>query len=575
MKFYKKVLYIMSNSHKHSLAILTLLIFIGMLFEIIGLGIIIPIIGLLSNPQSIYNYKLTNIIFTSLGHPSNANIIIISMSFLAALYLTKAIYLTFLNWKQAKFSSEFTAHISYQLYSGYMFMPYVNHLERNSAILIRNIQNEVSIFTSLTQSIIFLSSEISVIGGVIILLVSLEPTGALLIGLFLTLAIFLYYTISKKFISVWGLKRQEFTGVISQNLMQGLGGIKDIKLIGKEDYFLQEFKQKNQALSDINSKINTTDQLPRLYLEFVAVASLSGLLIIMVISNKPVDHIIPVLGIFVAAAFRMIPSINKIMFSSQRIIFSMPVLDLLYNEFKMFKNMSITKSNVSSPIIFNDQISIRSLNFKYRTSQNHTLSNINFSIKKGESIGIIGESGAGKSTLVDILLGLLMPDSGNILVDNISINDNNLRNWQLNLAYVPQTIYLTDDTLRKNIALGIRDEDIDEEILQNAINGAQLVNFVNKLENGLDTKVGERGVRLSGGQRQRIGIARALYRNTEILVFDEATSALDNQTEKEVMDAINDLKHTKTLIIIAHRLSTISNCDRVIKLSKGQIVDIS
>lgn len=565
----------MSNSHKHSLAILTLLIFIGMLFEIIGLGIIIPIIGLLSNPQSIYNYKLTNIIFTSLGHPSNANIIIISMSFLAALYLTKAIYLTFLNWKQAKFSSEFTAHISYQLYSGYMFMPYVNHLERNSAILIRNIQNEVSIFTSLTQSIIFLSSEISVIGGVIILLVSLEPTGALLIGLFLTLAIFLYYTISKKFISVWGLKRQEFTGVISQNLMQGLGGIKDIKLIGKEDYFLQEFKQKNQALSDINSKINTTDQLPRLYLEFVAVASLSGLLIIMVISNKPVDHIIPVLGIFVAAAFRMIPSINKIMFSSQRIIFSMPVLDLLYNEFKMFKNMSITKSNVSSPIIFNDQISIRSLNFKYRTSQNHTLSNINFSIKKGESIGIIGESGAGKSTLVDILLGLLMPDSGNILVDNISINDNNLRNWQLNLAYVPQTIYLTDDTLRKNIALGIRDEDIDEEILQNAINGAQLVNFVNKLENGLDTKVGERGVRLSGGQRQRIGIARALYRNTEILVFDEATSALDNQTEKEVMDAINDLKHTKTLIIIAHRLSTISNCDRVIKLSKGQIVDIS
>ena len=558
-----------------SLDILTLLIFIGMLFEIIGLGIIIPIIGLLGNPQSIYNYKITNIIFTSLGHPSNANIIIISMSFLAALYLTKAIYLTFLNWKQAKFSSEFTAHISYQLYSGYMFMPYVNHLERNSAMLIRNIQNEVSIFTSLTQSIIFLSSEISVIGGVIILLVSLEPTGALLIGLFLTLAIFLYYTISKKFISVWGLKRQEFTGVISQNLMQGLGGIKDIKLIGKEDYFLQEFKQKNQALSDINSKINTTDQLPRLYLEFVAVASLSGLLIIMVISNKPVDHIIPVLGIFVAAAFRMIPSINKIMFSSQRIIYSMPVLDLLYNEFKMFKNMSITKSNVSSPMIFNDRISIRSLNFKYQTAQNHTLSNINFSIKKGESIGIIGESGAGKSTLVDILLGLLMPDSGNILVDNVSINDNNLRNWQLNLAYVPQTIYLTDDTLRKNIALGICDEDIDEEILQNAIKGAQLVNFLNTLENRLDTKVGERGVRLSGGQRQRIGIARALYRNTEILVFDEATSALDNQTEKEVMDAINDLKHTKTLIIIAHRLSTISNCDRVIRLSKGQIVDIS
>lgn len=564
----------MSNRHKRSLAILTLLIFVGMLFEIVGLGVIIPIIGLLSNPQSIYNYKITNVIFTKLGHPSNANIIIISMSFLAGLYLVKAVYLTFLNWKQSAFSSEFTSHISLKLYKGYMYMPYVNHLERNSALLIRNIQNEVSIFTSLTQSIIFLSSEISVIGGVIILLVSLEPTGALLIGIFLALAIFLYYTISKKFITVWGQKRQEYTGIISQNLMQGLGGIKDIKLIGKEDYFLEEFKQKNECLSNINSKINTTDQLPRLYLEFVAVASLSGLLIIMVMTNKPVDHIIPVLGIFVAAAFRMIPSINKIMFSSQRIVYSMPVLDLLYDEFKMFSDMSLKKYDVSTSVSFKDEISIKSLNFKYQTSQNYTLSNINFNIKKGESIGIIGESGAGKSTLVDILLGLLMPNSGCVYVDNIKIDQNNLRAWQLNLAYVPQTIYLTDDTLRKNIALGISDQEIDDEILQNAITGAQLGSFVNTLENGLDTKVGERGVRLSGGQRQRIGIARALYRNTEILVFDEATSALDNQTEKEVMDAINNLKHSKTLIIIAHRLSTISKCDRIIKLSKGQIVEI-
>jgi len=575
MLFLRKVLYIMSNKHKSSFAVLAIFIFIGMLFEIIGLGIIIPIIGLLSNPQSIYDYDITNIIFTNLGRPTNSNIIIISMSFLAGLYFVKAIYLTFLNWKQSVFSSDFTAQISYRLYSGYMHMPYVLHLERNSAILIRNIQNEVSIFTSLTQSIIFLSSEISVIGGIIILLVTLEPIGALLVGFFLTIAISLYYTILKKYISVWGLKRQEYTGVISQNLMQGLGGIKDIKLIGNENYFLDEFKFKNEILSKINSKINTTDQLPRLYLEFVAVASLSCLLIVMVILQKPVNHIIPILGIFVAAAFRMIPSINKIMYSSQRIIFSMPVLDLLYNEFKDFNELSSNNEINSFPILFSDQISIRSLYFKYQTSQNQTLLNINFDIKKGESIGIIGESGAGKSTLVDVLLGLLMPDSGGIYVDGIKISQQNLKEWQLNLAYVPQTIYLTDDTFRKNIALGINDEEIDEDILRDAIKGAQLEDFVNSLDNGLDTKVGERGVRLSGGQRQRIGIARALYRNTEILVFDEATSALDNQTEKEVMEAINKLKNTKTLIIIAHRLSTISKCDRVIKLNKGQIVEIT
>jgi ABC-type multidrug transport system fused ATPase/permease subunit len=565
----------MSNSHKRSLAILTFLIFIGMLFEILGLGVIIPIISLLSNPQSIYNYKITNVIFTKLGNPSNDNIIIISMSFLAVLYLLKALYLTFLNWKQSKFSSDFTSHISYKLYNGYMYMPYVLHLERNSAILIRNIQNEVSIFTSLTQSIIFLSSEISVIGGVIILLVSLEPTGALLIGLFLALSIFLYYKLSKKYISVWGQRRQEYTGIISQNLMQGLGGIKDIKIIGKEDYFLEEFKQKNELLSKINSKINTTDQMPRLYLEFVAVASLSGLLIIMVLTKRPVDHIIPVLGIFVAAAFRMIPSINKIMYSSQRIIYSMPVLDLLYNEFKMFKDLTSNKKYNTYPISFKNTISLNEINFKYQTSQNQTITNITFDIKKGDSIGIIGESGAGKSTLVDILLGLLMPETGSISVDNIEINESNIRDWQLNLAYVPQTIYLTDDTLRNNIALGIGEEEIDYQKLDNAIKGAQLEDFVKSLEEGLSTKVGERGVRLSGGQRQRIGIARALYRNTEILVFDEATSALDNQTETEVMDAINNLKKSKTLIIIAHRLSTISKCDHIIKLSKGKIVEIS
>jgi ABC-type multidrug transport system fused ATPase/permease subunit len=572
MNFFRKVLFIMSNRHKNSLAILALLIFIGMLFEIVGLGVIMPIIGLLTNPKSIYNYKITNVIFTNLGNPSNDNIIIISMSFLASFYLVKAVYLTFLNWKQSAFSSEFTAYISHKLYRGYMYMPYVNHLERNSAILIRNIQTEVSIFTSLTQSIIFLSSEISVIGGVIILLVSLEPTGTLLIGLFLALAIFLYYIISKKFITVWGQKRQEFTGVISQNLMQGLGGIKDIKLIGKEDYFLKEFKQKNEYLSNINSKINTTDQLPRLFLEFVAVASVSGLIIIMVISNKPVNHIIPVLGIFVAATFRMIPSINKIMFSSQRIVYSMPVLDLLYDEFKMFSNMPSIKSDVSTSVTFKNEISIKSLNFKYKTSESYALTNINFKIKKGESIGIVGESGSGKSTLVDILLGLLEPTSGDIIVDNTILCYNNINSWQNTVAYVPQTIYLTDDTLKNNIALGEIDEEINEVNLNNAINDAQLFNFINTLSEGVNTKVGERGVRLSGGQRQRIGIARALYRNAQILVFDEATSALDNETEQSVMSAIDNLNGIKTLIIIAHRLTTVKNCSKIIEIKNGLIV---
>jgi ABC-type multidrug transport system fused ATPase/permease subunit len=573
MKFLNKVLYIMSYKHKKTLLILTFLIFIGMLFEILGLGIILPIISLLNNPQNVYKYKISKYIFNLLGNPNNTLVLILSMSALAFLYLIKALYLTFLNWKQSQFSSNFTAHISQKLYEGYMYMPYKTHLERNSAILIRNIQNEVSIFTSLTQSIIFLSSEISVIGGVIILLISLEPIGAMIIGLFLFISILFYYTISKKYISKWGEKRQEYSANISMNLMQGLGGIKDIKLMGKEKYFLKNFKIGNNKLSSINSKINTTDQLPRLYLEFIAVASLSGLIISMVILNKPVDKIVPILGIFVAAAFRMIPSVNKIMYSSQRVVYSMPVLDLLYNEFKMFREVNKNNFNNYLTINFKYKFCLKDIHFKYESSPHNTLKNINFEFYKGESIGIIGESGAGKSTLVDLILGLLQKNSGKIYVDNIELSEENVSSWQKNIAYVPQSIFLIDDSIRKNIALGFEESEINEELIIKSVNEANLNNFIKDLPDGLNTIVGERGVRLSGGQKQRIGIARALYRQAEILVFDEATSALDNETEISVMNAINDLKNSKTLIVIAHRLSTVSNCHKIIRMSKGEIIE--
>lgn len=567
MSIINKIKFILEKSHKKDLIKLCILIIIGMIFEIVGLGLILPTINTISNPQSLSKIKFINQILTYLGNPTSEVIIIIGMLSLTFFYVLKTIYLTFLNWKQASFSSKFTAHISQKLYDGYLKMPYFNHLEKNSSLLIRNIQNEVSIFTTLSQNIIFLTSEISVIIGIIILLISIEPLGALLTLFFLTLVVYLFYKISRKKIGIWGEERQYFSGIISQNLMQGLGGIKDIKLIGKEKYFLNEYNRINNKIASINSKINTVDQLPRLLLEFIAVASLACLIIIMVLMQKSLIVIIPILGIFVAAAFRMIPSVNKIMYASQRLVFSMPVIDLLYNEFLYFQSFTI-KEISDSNIEFNHNINLNNLSFKYNASTINVFNNINLNITIGESIGIIGESGSGKSTLIDILLGLLPPTKGKISVDSVEIDENNLRGWQNIVAYVPQTIYLTDDSLRNNIAFGLSQNEIDDSRVMDAIMNSQLNDLLNSLPEGLETKLGERGVRLSGGQRQRIGIARALYRNTKILVFDEATSALDSYTEYEVMKSINSLRGYKTLIIVAHRLSTLSNCDKIYKLDE-------
>ena len=568
MNFITKIRFILDKSHKKALVKLCILIIVGMFFEIAGLGLILPTISTISNPNKLYQINSLKKILAYLNYPSSDLIVVYGMILLVLFYLLKTFYLTYLNWEQANFSSKFTAHISEKLYKGYLLMPYSNHLDKNSSILIRNIQNEVAIFTTLSQNIIFLTSEISVIIGIIILLVSIEPLGALMTSAFLASVVFIFYRLSKKKISKWGEERQFYSGIISQNLMQGLGGIKDIKLIGKEHFFLGEYEQINEKVAKISTKINTVDQLPKLLLEFVAIAALACLIIIMILTHKSVSSIIPVLGIFVAAAFRMIPSVNKIMYASQRLVYSMPVINLLYNEFKYFGKFQ-SNVEIEVPVDFNKSLILKNLSFRYTGLNDFVFKNINLNVNNGECIGIIGESGSGKSTLIDILLGLLKPVSGAILVDNNEISENNIRGWQNIVAYVPQTIYLTDDTLRNNIAFGLSENEIDDKQVMDAIIHSQLNDLLITLPDGLKTKLGERGVRLSGGQRQRIGVARALYRNTKILVFDEATSALDSNTENEVMKSINNLRGFKTLIIVAHRLSTLSNCDKIYKLDES------
>jgi ABC-type multidrug transport system fused ATPase/permease subunit len=567
----QKLRFLLNPQQKKQLVVLSLLLIIGMLFEMAGLGVLIPALGLMLNTSSTNDYPSLQPILNILGNPSQKELVLYGMIFLVILYLLKALFLVFLSWRQSKFSAEFSAELSSRLFFGYLRQPYSFHLKRNSAELLRNIRGEVAELTELTKSVIILTIEFTVIVGIGFLLILQNPLGTIVVTLLLGLSSLGVYRLSKKRLLNWGQRRQSHEGEMNQHLMQGIGGVKEVKLYGKEENFLKEFDKHNYGRARVITWQYTMMFFPRLYLEFMAVVALAGAVITMIIQGMPLAEFVPTLGIFVAGAFRMIPSVNRIMGSVQFIRYSGPVVDVLYKECKLISNVGpLIPQTDLSVMNFNNNIVLEQVNFSYALSNHKSLNNISLNISKGESIGFIGSTGSGKSTLIDVILGLLPIDSGRLTVDGKSIYDN-LRKWQKQIGYVPQTIYLTDDTIRRNIAFGVPNELINNDAVEKAIIAAQMSDFVKTLPEGLETFVGEDGVRLSGGQRQRIGLARALYNDPSILVLDEATSALDSNTENDVMEAVLTLKNSKTIIIVAHRLSTLNNCDRIYKLENGKI----
>lgn len=541
-----------------------------MLFEMLGVGILLPALAIILNPNIVDDYPKVKVILELLGNPPHSKLVLYGLLFIIVIYVLKAFFLLFVNWRQNNFSNSLSKTLEDLLFKGYLNQPYSFHLSRNSAVLLRNF-SEVGQLTDMTQAFIALIIEISAIIGVVGLIVFIEPKGALVVSLFLCILIFVFQGFTKNRISKWGEERQTFTATSNQFLFQGLGGVKDIKLMNRGNYFVSEYSKSNLSLSKIRIKANTLSQIPRLYIEVFAVMGLVALILSMLAQNRPVHVLIPTLGIFAAAAFRLIPSINRIMFFMQGIQIAKPTINLLYDEFRVLNATAFIEKESFTVLNFKDKITLKNVDFKYAKTRNLVLKNISLEIKKGETVGFIGPSGSGKSTLIDLILGLLEPEHGEILIDKTPLNSN-IRSWQDKIGYVPQSIYLTDDSLRSNIAFGVDPKLVDEEAVNRAVDAAQLTEFILNLDEGINTFVGERGVRLSGGQRQRIGIARALYQNPSVLILDEATSSLDNETEKGFMDAINNLKRDKTIIIVAHRLSTVSNCDKIFKLKSGKLI---
>lgn len=548
------------------------LLLIGIFFEMLGLGIMIPALGLLLNPDIGTTYPSLRPFLNTIGNPDQKTLIFIGMSLLVFVYLIKTLFLMFLAWRQAMVSSELSSFLAKKLFRGYLQLPYMFHLQRNSSELIRNIQSEVNLFNTVSMSFISLTTEISAIIGVACMLFIVEPVGALSVAAFLFIFAFFFHRFTRSKLLLWGTERQVIEGAMARYLMEGFGSVKISKLMGKTDFFNLKFSDNNHKKALIYAKSSSLQQFPRLYLEFLAVIGLAGFVTMMVILHRPLELLLPTLGVFVVAAFRLMPSLNRIMGGLQTIRYAKPVVDVIYSEFKIINEEAQANERTDAILNFDGGIQIRELSFTYPGAPVKALDDISLSIQKGESIGFIGPSGSGKSTLVDIIIGLLTPNKGKVLVGNDNIQDN-LRSWQDQIGYVPQFIYLTDDTIRNNVAFGVAEDMIDDEAVRKAIDGAQLKQFISDLPKGLDTIVGEQGVQLSGGQRQRIGIARALYYNPEVLVLDEATSALDNETESGVMQSVNAMHGTKTILIIAHRLSTIEHCDRLFRLNKGVLVE--
>lgn len=539
--------------------------------EIIGIGLVVPVIALMAKPAFLEHNSILGEVINRLGYPNQFQLIMGSMAILIGFHLIKTIFMSYIVWEQKKFVYEVMAELSYRLFYCYMHQPWAFHLQHNSAQLIQNITSETSVLiTNALLPGMLLISETLVLLGIAVFLWVAQPVGTSIIVATVFATSWIYYRFIRKYISSWGETRQKHVALSFQHLQQGLGGVKDAILLGREPEFLRQFKLHNDLTAQCNQWQQTLIELPRLWLELFAVIGLGILVFVMLSKNNAPDNLVPILGLFAAAAFRIMPSINRILGAVQSLRFGVPVINTLKKEVESIVAEKITDNKVLLP--FTSEITLHHIYFHYDAASTNSLTNINIRIPQGTSIGIVGSSGAGKSTLVDIILGLLIPYKGQVKVDGINIYDN-IREWQNQIGYVPQSIFLTDDTLRRNVAFGIPDELIDETSVERAIRAAQLQNFIAGLPQGLDTLVGERGVRLSGGQRQRIGMARALYHDPLVLVLDEATSALDTATEKEVMEAVYELHGNKTLVIVAHRLSTVANCDYLYRIENGEIVE--
>ncbi|MFB4168899.1 ABC transporter ATP-binding protein [Virgibacillus sp. JSM 102003] len=577
----KRLLQLFNKREKKKLLILFFMMIVAALFETVGIGLIVPFVGIVTDPVIIQEQAILTYIYDLFNFQSTTAFIVFSVITLLAIFVLKNLYLLLFNYAQFRVILNQQVKLSRKLFREYLIKPYTFHLQRNTADLLRNVNGEVSkVFQGIVMSSFQLFTELLVITCILILLLVTAPIATLVASILLGGSVFLFFAFLRKKISLLGKEQQKVSGTMIKWVNQGLGASKEVKVSGKESFFINSYTGQSQIKANNSRYMKMLEVSPRLFIETLLVSIVLTTMLIIVSQGTSLTQLVSTMALFAMASFRLMPSITRVVSLITSIRYNQPALSVVYND--LFSNKDKNekvKSNKESVIVnrgertFKDSIKLNKVYFRYPNQHVYSIKDISLTIPIGQSVAFVGESGAGKTTLVDIILGLFEPEKGTVLIDGKNLHDQK-KLWQQKIGYIPQSIFLSDDSIRGNVAFGIDKKHIDDEEVWRALEQAQLKEFVEELPEKLETTVGERGVRISGGQRQRIGIARALYHNPEILFMDEATSALDNETEKEIMKAIDGLKGEKTLVIIAHRLSTIENCDIVFKINKAELVAI-
>ncbi|MEY8766342.1 MULTISPECIES: ABC transporter ATP-binding protein [Francisella] len=564
-QFFKYFFGILDTTQKKRFFLYLVLLFLGSMSSILGVGAVIPFVSVLVNPNQFDNIHL-------LSGFSHFQIVLISIALLILAFWIKNIIGVALFWFQTKFLNSIVLSIQKKLFKLYISMDYESHLTRSTPTLIRNINSETNQLSGgIINPLGILATDLFSCIFIVVLLLYINFLFSFFTLLILGVSLFIFMLKIKGILTKYGKQRAEAWKNMTQTTMNGLSGIKEIKLYNKEKVFMNEFNEKAAMLNRASQISQISQILPRFFIEAIAITFILITLLIFVALGESINSIFILLSVFGVAATQLLPALNRIMQAISNIKYSIPALKLIYGELEKYQNYSDgLGNNHQLEIKFEKNIRFENISYSYPDGT-QALKNISVTIEKGKKTAFIGPSGSGKSTLVDLLMGFYTAQKGNFHIDDKQINSTKV--IQRLFAYIPQQIILYDTSIKENIAFGELKSDIDETKVWKCLEMAQLDDFVSNLNKGLDTFVGENGIRLSGGQRQRLGIARALYQNPQILVMDEATSALDTETEKEVTNVIKELKDI-TIITIAHRLSTIEGYDIIYSIDDGLLISL-
>lgn len=579
----QKINQIFDKKQKRQLVLLGFMIFIGGFLETLGVSTMIPVVTVLLTPEKVQEYidkyEVLGNICTAF-HITNVNQVAVSLLlFLMAVYVIKNLYLLFLVYRQNTFITQNRNNMISRVMAEFLNRPYEQYLGADIPTVFRITDSDIPQTFSLMLAVLSLASEV-VVSCLIFLVLLIQNVKMTLFVMFvfgvLTLVI---VKVLKPRLNRIGAKNQEIQSRIAKWRIQATYGLKDVKVLNREEFFVRNYYETGKVGANVARNYAVLNNTPRLLIETIFIVSMLGYITIYINGGGDVSEMMTTIATFGVAAIRVLPSVNRINTYITEIAYATPSLNFVYENLQqgMKTDAMLAERKANSQkekLKLDDKIELSHISFHYPDSDKNIFTDAHMVVPRGKSVGIMGSSGAGKSTIVDILLGLLHAQEGQITCDGVDIFKN-YESWLAQIGYIPQSIYLIDESIRENIAFGIDADKIDEKRIWEVLEEAQLKEFIEELPEGLDTTIGDRGIRLSGGQRQRIGIARALYHNPEILVFDEATSALDNETEAAVMEAVNSFHGKKTMVIIAHRLNTIEKCDIIYKVENEKIVETS